>query len=61
MEWSVADDSFDSEDFLKGKERPGDTRAIEATKQLKAFFDEHRQQVSFSRQAEMLHEDKYFH
>lgn len=57
----MADDYFDSDNFFEEKKRPVDPKETEATEQLKVFFDEHRQQVFFSRQIEVLHKDKYFH
>lgn len=50
-----------ADDFFEEKKRLVDPKETEATEQLKVFFDEHRKRVFFSRQVEVLHEEKYFH
>jgi hypothetical protein len=53
-------DDFDLVDEPE-EERPHDLREREALKTLQEFFRTHREQVFFSRQLEILHEDVYFH
>ncbi len=51
-------DDFDIEDVY---ERPPDPQQTSARESLGAFFEEHREQVFFSRQIEVQNEDRYFH
>jgi hypothetical protein len=51
-------DDFDVDDPY---ERPPDPQQVSARETLAAFFEEHREQVFFSRQIEVRNEDRYFH
>lgn len=53
------DDLYSAE--KEDKERPPDPREREAVVALREFFGVHREQVFFSRQVEVQHEDNYFH
>jgi len=56
----VADyEEFDREEDIS--ERPPDPRQISAREALIQFFEEHREQVFFSRQLEVRYEQDYFH
>jgi hypothetical protein len=44
-----------------GEERPSDPRQREAQGKLRDFFEQNREQVFFSRQLEVVHENDYFH
>ena len=58
--YTVADyEEFDSEDAAP--ERPPDPRQISIRETLIQFFEEHREQVFFSRQLEVRYERDYFH
>ena len=58
--YTVADyEEFDSEEDVA--ERPPDPRQISAREVLIQFFEEHREQVFFSRQLEVRYERDYFH
>jgi hypothetical protein len=41
--------------------RPRDRVVDEAKKELKKFFEEHRQSVFYQRQIQVIFENKYFH
>ncbi len=43
------------------EERPPDSREVEAKETLRSFFEARREEVFFSRQLEVQHEDEYFH
>lgn len=42
-------------------ERPADPREASARASLERFFEEHQEEVYFSRQLEILHEDSWYH
>lgn len=52
-------EEFDSAEDVY--ERPPDPQQIDARQTLTQFFEAHREQVFFSRQLEVLHEQDYFH
>ncbi len=52
-------EEFDREEDIS--ERPPDPRQISAREALIQFFEEHREQVFFSRQLEVRYEQDYFH
>lgn len=58
-EWSPEE----SERFVDDSagERPPDPREAEARSTLRSFFAAHREDVFFSRQIEVRHEQDYFH
>jgi hypothetical protein len=51
-------DDFDFEDY---EERSPDVREEAARETLREFFESNPERVFFSRQIEVMHEDKYFH
>lgn len=51
------EDFWDYEDY----ERPPDPKQQEARSHLERFFEEHKEEVFFSRQIEVQNEAKYFH
>ena len=54
--------SEDIEDWgMAQDDEPPDPKAEEAASHLGQFFGSHRESVYFSRQLEVLHEDKWFH
>lgn len=52
---------YDDYTDFEPEELPEDPREGEARKDLEEFFEKNRDKVFFSRQIEVLHEDKYFH
>ncbi len=52
---------YDDYTDLEPEELPEDPREGEAREDLEEFFEKNRDKVFFSRQIEVLYEDKYFH
>ena len=55
--------TYFDEDFRRDDwdERPPDAKQEEAREVLRAFFDDRREEVFFSRQVEVIHEAQFFH
>lgn len=51
----------DLEEIYDDSFPPADEREVEARDHLREFFQTNREQVFFSRQLEVLNENKYFH